>query len=435
MKSSRTAIRATRRLGLMQGCLAVVLTVTTLFTIRAGSMEDEKPLPPVSERARKVHAAGMLFDGHNDLPWRLRADGDMALTKFDLSRRLSSGQTDIPRLREGGLKAQFWSVYIPSEHKNPARTVIEQIDLVHRMADRYPDAFELAYTTDDVERIVRAGKIASLIGIEGGVAIEDSLAQLRAFYTLGARYMTLTHNTTLDWADAAVDIPKHDGLTPFGEKVVKEMNRLGMLVDISHVSAATMADALRVSQAPIVASHSSAFAICPSPRNVPDDILKAVKQNGGVVMVNFYSGFIVPESGKKMRAVVQELRTKYPDRTARAKALDDWYKSEGSKLARGTYRDVVDHIDHIVKVAGIDHVGIGSDFDGITMWPVGLEDVSSYPRLTEELLSRGYSEGDIHKILGSNILRAFRQAEQVAKRLRATTTPEVDEIKPEKRGG
>jgi len=435
MKSSRTTIRSTRHACWILGCLAVALTVATGSTIRAGSIEDENRLPPVSERARKVHAAGMLFDGHNDLPWRLRTEGDMALTKFDLSRRLGSGQTDIPRLREGGVKAQFWSVYIPSEHKNPARTVTEQIDLVHRMVDRYPDAFELAYTTDDIDRIVRSGKIASLIGIEGGVAIEDSLAQLRAFYTLGARYMTLTHNTTLNWAAAAVDIPKHDGLTAFGEKVVKEMNRLGMLVDISHVSAATMADALRVSQAPIIASHSSAFAICPSPRNVPDDILKVVKRNGGVVMVNFYSGFIVPESGKKMRAINQEIRAKYPEGPARAKALEDWYKSEGLKLARGTYRDVVDHIDHIVKVAGIDHVGIGSDFDGITKWPVGLEDVSCYPRLTEELLNRGYTEADIHKILGGNILRAFRQAEQVAKRLRATTPPEVDEIKPEKRGG
>jgi membrane dipeptidase len=435
MKSSRIAIRSTGFHCLIQGCLAVALTVARATKIEAGSSEDEERLPPVSERARKVHAAGMLFDGHNDLPWRLRAEGDMALTQFDLSRRLNSGQTDIPRLREGGVKAQFWSVYIPSEHKDPARTVTEQIDLVHRMVDRYPDAFELAYTSDDIDRIVRSGKIASLIGIEGGVAIEDSLAQLRAFYTLGARYMTLTHNTTLDWADAAVDIPKHDGLSPFGEKVVKEMNRLGMLVDISHVSPATMADALRVSHAPIIASHSSAFAICPSPRNVPDDILKAVKQNGGVVMVNFYSGFVVPESGKKVRAVLEELRTRYPDRTARAKAMDDWYKSEGSKLARGTYRDVADHIDHIVKVAGIDHVGIGSDFDGITKWPVGLEDVSCYPRLTEELLKRGYSDSDIHKILGGNVLRAFRDAAKVAKRLRATMSPEVDEIKPEKRGG
>ena len=203
------------------------------------------------------------------------------------------------------------------------------------MVERYPDAFEMAYTADDVERIARSGKVASLIGIEGGVAIEDSLAQLRAFYTLGARYMTLTHNTTLDWADAANDTPKHDGLSPFGERVVKEMNRLGMLVDISHVSPATMADALRVSQAPIIASHSSAYAICPSPRNVPDDILQAVKQNGGVIMVNFYSGFIVPEAGKKMRAVLQEMRAKYPDRAERAKAMEAWMKSDEANSPAG----------------------------------------------------------------------------------------------------
>jgi membrane dipeptidase len=399
---------------------------------RAGQKPADNPLPPISERAKQVHAAGMLFDGHNDLPWRLRSDGDFGLTKFDLSRRLDSGQTDIPRLREGGVKAQFWSVYIPSEHPNPARTVTEQIDLVRRVAERYPDALEMAYTSDDIERIVRSGKIASLIGIEGGVAIENSLAQLRAFYTLGARYMTLTHNSTLDWADAATDAPKHDGLSPLGDRIVREMNRLGMLVDISHVSPATMADALRVSQAPIIASHSSAYAICPSPRNVPDDILKAVKQNGGVIMVNFYSGFIVPESGRKMRAMLQEIKAKYPDRAQRTKALEEWYKTEGAKQSRGTYRDVADHIDHIVKTAGIDHVGIGSDFDGITMWPVGLEDVASYPRLTDELLRRGYSEGDVHKILGANALRALRDAENVARRLQASTPPEVDEIKPER---
>jgi membrane dipeptidase len=415
-------------------CLMVLCTAARAQGPAGPGPKAEDRPPPVSERARKVHAAGMLFDGHNDLPWRLRTEGDFALTKFDLSRRLDSGHTDIPRLREGGVKAQFWSVYIPSEHAHPARTVTEQIDLVKRMVERYPDAFEMAYTADDVERIARSGKVASLIGIEGGVAIEDSLAQLRAFHALGARYMTLTHNTTLDWADAATDTPRHDGLSPFGERVVKEMNRLGMLVDISHVSPATMADALRVSQAPIIASHSSAYALCPSPRNVPDDILKAVKENGGVIMVNFYSGFIVPEAGKKMRAVLQEMRAKYPDRAERAKALDAWRNSDDAKFARGTYRDVGDHIDHIVKIAGVDHVGIGSDFDGISQSPVGLEDVSSYPRLTDELLRRGYSEADVHKILGGNVLRAFRQAGQVAKRLRATTRPEVDEIKPEPRG-
>jgi membrane dipeptidase len=410
--------------------IAVCLAVGVSPAVRAD--EPEKP-PPISERARQVHAAGMLFDGHNDLPWRLRSEGDFGLTRFDLSHRLDSGQTDIPRLREGGVKAQFWSVYIPSEHPNPARTVTEQIDLVHRMVERYPDAFELALSAADVERIAGAGKIASLIGIEGGVAIENNLAQLRAFYALGARYMTLTHNTTLDWADASTDTPKHDGLSPFGERVVKEMNRLGMLVDISHVSPATMADALRVSEAPLIASHSSAYAICPSPRNVPDEILNLVKQNGGVVMVNFYSGFIVPESGKKMRAKLAELLTRYPNQQERSKALEAWYMSEGAKFSRGTYRDVVDHIDHIVKVAGIDHVGIGSDFDGITMWPVGLEDVASYPRITDELLRRGHSEAEVHKVLGGNALRAFRQAGEVAKKLRATRAPEVDEIKPEKR--
>ncbi len=425
-----TAVRPTEFLAL----IAIAVLTASAMSPAARGDEPEK-LPPISERARQVHAAGMLFDGHNDLPWRLRSEGDFGLTKFDLSRRLDSGQTDIPRLREGGVKAQFWSVYIPSEHANPARTVIEQIDLVHRMVERYPDAFELALSAADVERITAAGKIASLIGIEGGVAIENSLAQLRAFYALGARYMTLTHNTTLDWADAATDTPRHEGLSPFGERVVKEMNRLGMLVDISHVSPATMADALRVSEAPLIASHSSAFAICPSPRNVPDEMLKLVKQNGGVVMVNFYSGFIVPESGKQMRAKLAELRVKYPDRAERTKALEAWYMSEAAKFSRGSYRDVVAHIDHMVKVAGIDHVGIGSDFDGITMWPVGLEDVSSYPRITDELLRRGYSEADVHKILGGNVLRAFRQAGEVAKKLRATRPPEVDEIKPERRRG
>jgi membrane dipeptidase len=416
------------------GFMASVLWLAAAEGFGAGPGNQGAGSPPVSERARRVHAAGLLFDGHNDLPWRLRTEGDFALTKLDLERRLDSGQTDIPRLREGGVKAQFWSVYIPSEHEHPARTVVEQIDLVRRMVERYPDAFAMAYSADDVERIAGEGKIASLIGIEGGVAIENSLEQLRAFYTLGARYMTFTHNTTLDWADAATDSPRHDGLSAFGERVVKEMNRLGMLVDISHVSPATMADALRVSQAPVVASHSSAYAICPSPRNVPDEILKEVKQNGGVVMVNFYSGFIVPEAGKTVRKVMEEMRARYPDRAQRTKAMQAWFQSEGKKLPRGTIRDVADHIDHIAKIAGIDCVGIGSDFDGITTWPAGLEDVSCYPRLTEELLARGYGETEVHKILGGNVLRAFRRAGEVAKRLQATTAPEVDEIKLEKRG-
>jgi membrane dipeptidase len=400
------------------------LAASVLAACPTPSRADDAP-PAVSERARRVHAAGLLFDGHNDLPWRLRADRDVRFETLDLAKRLPTGQTDIPRMRAGGLKAQFWSVYIPSEHPNPARTVTEQIDLVHRMAERYPNDLEMAYSADDVERIARAGKVASLIGIEGGVAIENDLAQLRAFARLGARYMTLTHNATLDWADAATGEHRHGGLTPFGERVVREMNRLGMLVDISHVSPDTMDDALRVSQAPVIASHSSAYALAPHPRNVPDAILKQLPKNGGVVMVNFFSGFIVPEYARKMNAVRKELRAQYPDPTAYAKALEEWARS--NKLPRGTVATVADHIDHIAKVAGIDHVGIGSDFDGITAWPAGLEDVSCYPRLTEELLNRGYSESDVHKILGGNALRAFREAGKVAERLQKTTRPEVDQ--------
>ena len=261
------------------------------------------------------------------------------------------------------------------------------------------------------------------------MAIENDLAQLRSFARLGARYMTLTHNTTLDWADAATGSPTHDGLTPFGVRVVKEMNRLGMLVDLSHVSPATMADALRASQAPVIFSHSSALAKCPHPRNVPDDILKEVARNGGVVMVNFYSGFIVPEAATKVMAARKELQAKHPKPEDFSKAMEAWYKTY--KMPRGTISDVADHIDHIKKVAGIDHIGIGGDFDGVTSVPVGLEDVSCYPRLTEELLKRGYSEEEIHKILGGNLLRAFRKAGEVARELQKTSSPLVDNPAPE----
>jgi membrane dipeptidase len=386
--------------------------------------------PPVSEQARKIHQDAILWDGHNDLPYRLRKEGDVTFTKIDIAKRLGDGHTDIPRLRQGGVKAQFWSVYVPGDQKNPARTVTEQIDLVHRMIERYPDVFELALSADDVERIAKSGKIASLIGIEGGVSIENDLAQLRAFARLGARYMTLTHNETLDWADAATDTAKHDGLTLFGERVVKEMNRLGMLVDISHVSPATMADALRVSKAPIIASHSNAFAIAQHARNVPDDILDGIKKNGGVVMINFASGFIEPRSAKMIMAARKELREQHKDPEAFSQALDKWY-DDHKDLPRGTISDVADHIDYIKKRIGIDHIGLGADYDGVTMLPAGLEDVSTYPRLTDELLKRHYTPAEIHKILGGNILRAFREAGKVAKELQATTAPEVDQPVPE----
>ena len=391
----------------------------------AAAMPYAQPDDPA--QARAVHESGLLIDGHNDLPWRLRAEvGDMGFDKFDLSQKHSAGHTDIPRLREGGLKAQFWSVYIPTSQPNPARTVTEQIDLVHRMAERYPETFEVAYTADDIERIVKSGKIASLIGIEGGVAIENSLGQLRAFYRMGVRYMTLTHSDTLDWADSATDEARHGGLTPFGERVVREMNRLGMLVDLSHVSHETMHDVLRIAQAPVIFSHSSAYGIAAHPRNVPDDVLAKLKVNGGVVMVNFFSGFVEPEFAAQAQAARRRLRAQHKDEKEFRAAYDAWFETEAKNLPRGTVKTVANHIDHIVKHAGIDHVGIGSDFDGINSTPIGLEDVSCYPRLTEELLLRGYTKDQIHKILGENVLRVMRQAEAVAKRLQRETKPEVD---------
>lgn len=359
-----------------------------------------------------------MFDGHNDLPGEVREKGGSSFERYDISQRLSFGHTDIPRLREGGVGAQFWSAFVPvSEMRTgtAARYCREQIDLIRAMCARYPGDLELATSAADVERIVRAGKIASLIGIEGGHAIESSLAKLREFHALGARYMTLTHNDTTDWADAATDEPKHGGLAPFGEEVVREMNRLGMLIDISHVSADTMRDVLRVSAAPVIASHSSAFALAPHPRNVPDDVLAGVAKNGGVVMVNFSPGFLDPEAARialGVYPVIREIEARTKDETERKRLLDEWRAAHpfpSVSLAR-----VADHIEHIARVAGVDHVGLGSDFDGIPAVPVGLEDVSRFPAITEELLRRGWSERDIRKVLGGNILRVLRECERVA---------------------
>jgi membrane dipeptidase len=395
-----------------------------MATTVAGLVAQGQEAPPkVSDQARAILASGLLIDGHNDLPWEIRKkSSDFA--KYDIAKRLDFGHTDIPRLREGGLKAQFWSVWIPGTHDNPARTVLEQIDLVHRMIAQYPDDFALALSADDIERATKEGKIAGLIGMEGGVAIENSLAVLRDFYRLGVRYMTLTHNETIDWADAATDDAKHDGLTAFGEQVVREMNRLGMLVDISHVSPATMADVMRVTKAPVIASHSNAKALCPSPRNVPDEILALLPANGGVVMVNFYSAFVDGPTALKVIEARKAARAANPDPAAYRKAMSKWFDENPTPSA--TVFQLADHIDHIVKVAGIDHVGIGSDFDGIDSAPVGLEDVSKYPVLVQVLLDRGYSESDIHKVLGGNVLRAFRKAGAVAAELQKTTRPELD---------
>jgi membrane dipeptidase len=380
-----------------------------------------KDRPPVklTPAALAIHKEALLIDGHNDLPWRLRERSDLLFATIDIAKRQKDLHTDIPRLREGGVGAQFWSVWVPADTGKKGTAVkltLEQIDVVYRMVRKYPETFAMAYSVDDILRIRKQGKIASLIGVEGGHSIDNSLGVLRMLYALGARYMTLTHSETLDWADSATDKPKHNGLTAFGEKVVLEMNRLGMLVDISHVSADTMRHVLKVTKAPVIASHSSAFAVAAHPRNVPDDVLRLVAKNGGVVMVNFYPGFIMPEGARAMKEMFQvyrDLKAKYPKKEDLRAALEQWKKEHPFDV--GSVHTLVDHIDHIVKTAGIDHVGLGSDFDGINVVARQLEDVSCYPYITQELLNRSYSKEDIHKILGGNLLRVFGKAEQVAK--------------------
>jgi membrane dipeptidase len=381
----------------------------------------EKPQVIVSDAARRVHFDSFVFDGHNDLPWEMRQRAGGSFDKADIAVGVPRFHTDIPRLRAGNVGAQFWAAYVPAEtsKENRAFTMtLEQIAIIQAMVKRYPDVFEFAKTADDVVRIQKAGKIASLIGVEGGHSMEGSLDKLRRLRELGVGYMTLTHSDTLSWADSATDEPKHGGLTEFGEEVVREMNRLGMLVDLSHVSPDTMRDALRVTKAPIIFSHSSARAVADHPRNVPDDILKLTAQNGGVVMVNFYSGFIHPESARrraKMFEVSRELHQKYPKEADYQAARKRWLAE--NPIESGDIYDVADHIEHIIKVAGIDHVGLGSDFDGIDRAPRQLEDVSKYPVITQVLLDRGYSAAQIHQLLSGNILRVMRRAEEVAREL------------------
>jgi membrane dipeptidase len=383
------------------------------------------PDPALVARARKLLDEVPLVDGHNDLAWEYRQRVQNHLDKIDLRADTAHFEkpmhTDIPRLRKGGVGAQFWSVYVPVELAGPQAvvTTLEQIDDVHRLAARYPDVFEIATTADDVVRIHKAGKIASLIGMEGGHSIANSLGTLRQMYAAGARYMTITHSKNNDWADSATDAPQHGGLTRFGEEVIREMNRLGMLVDLSHVSPATMKKALAVTEAPVIFSHSSARALDEHPRNVPDDVLALVPKNGGVVMVTFVPSFVAPavrawnaqHDGEEAR-----LKALYPDSPERAKSeFETWKKANPEP--RATLAQVADHIEHVRKVAGIDHVGIGSDFDGITSTPVELSGVDTFPVLLAELLRRGWSDDDIKKLAGLNLLRVLRQAEQTAARL------------------
>ncbi len=399
-------------------------------------------------RVDRILAQTPLIDGHNDLPWEIRVRFQGRLSQVDLSKdtahlAYAAGEvapgieatplmTDIPRLRAGDVGGQFWSVWVPADFTGPkaVEMTIEQIDLVKRMAAAYPATFEMAYTAADVERIHRAGKIACLIGIEGGHQIDADLAVLRQMYALGARYMTLTHTLDTPWADSATDNPAHHGLTAFGKAVVGEMNRLGMLVDLSHVSPDTMRAALAVTQAPVIFSHSGARALDDHPRDVPDDVLALVARNRGVVMVNFNPGYVTQaraawdadraaERARDNAPPYAGLYIGQPDRAAAAMAA--WEKAHPAPPV--TVADVADHIDHIRKVAGVDVIGLGSDFDGISSTPQGLDGVDKFPAVLVELARRGWSDADIAKVAGGNVLRVMAQAEAVAHRLQASETP------------
>jgi len=355
-------------------------------------------LDPHMEVARRVLATTPLIDGHNDLPWLIYANPEAPgdLSSYDLRGR-APGHTDIERLRTGMVGAQFWAVYVPPEavEEGAARVLMEVLDLTRRMILLYPEHLQQAFSASDVERIFGAGRVASILGMEGGHALENSLGVLRVIFEMGVRYLTLTHNNTTDWADSATDEPRHGGLSTFGVEVIREMNRLGMLADLSHASDATMSHVLDVSEAPVIFSHSSARALTDHPRNVPDSILRRMPGNGGLVMVTFVPFFVNDETMRHMESP----------------------HSVPEEAPPATLADVADHIDHVRRVAGVDHVGIGSDFDGMPSAPVGLEDVSTYPALFAELSRRGWPEEDLRKLAGENLLRAWREGEAVARRL------------------
>ena len=379
----------------------------------------------VAARVDRILREVPLIDGHNDLPSQYLDRVKNHVAQIDIrqnqSRLTPPLHTDIPRLKQGRVGGQFWSVYVPATLKgaDAVSAVLEQIDVVHRLEELYPDALESARTAADVERIHRKGKIASLIGVEGGHSIGNSLAVLRQLYAAGARYMTITHSLNNDWADSATADPIHGGLTPFGKLVIAEMNRLGMLVDLSHVAPKTMHDILDVAAAPVVFTHSSARALTDHPRNVPDDVLRRVKEYDGVVMVTWVPGFVsekVRTQGAAKDAEEARLKALYRGQPEKVKAeLARW--ETANPAPRATVEDVADHIDHVVKVAGAAHAGIGADLDGIGTTPEGLDSVATYPRLFAELVRRGYTDGELKGIAGRNVLRVMRKAEAVAARL------------------
>jgi len=391
---------------------ALALVLVTPSTSSAADQRDDDAL----ERAHRLLRSSILVDGHNDLPWAVRTDkraqGDVAL--YDLRGKVP-GNTDLDRLKRGGVGAQFWSVFIPGELPGGfARAQLEQIDIARQIIARYPEALQMATSVAEIRAAHRDGRIASLLGIEGGHAIENSLGALRAYYDLGVRYMTLTHNAHTDWADSAAQPPKHGGLTEFGEQVVLEMNRLGMLVDLSHTADATVDDVLRVSKAPVIFSHSSARALCDVPRNVSDDLLRRLARNGGVVMVTFVAGFIDPEVSRVQVPAMEEAKRRMAGLSI--EESERIYEEVMSRVQapKTTLAQVADHIEHIRKVAGVEHIGIGADYDGNSLWPEGLSDVSTYPNLFAELIRRGWSDEDLKLLAGENLLRAMSKAEAVS---------------------
>ncbi|MBB5928091.1 membrane dipeptidase [Streptomyces echinatus] len=383
------------------------------------------------DEARALLREFPVVDGHNDLPWALRKHAGYDLDALDIAGdQREHLHTDLPRLREGGVGAQYWSVYVPAEQPEPVAATLEQIDCVRRMLDRYPARLAPALTAADMEAARRDGRVASLMGAEGGHSIANSLGTLRGLYALGVRYMTLTHNSNVDWADSATDEPNTGGLSAFGREVVREMNRLGMLVDLSHVAATTMRDALDAASAPVIFSHSSARAVCDHPRNVPDDVLERLPANGGVAMVTFVPKFVLQAAVEWTAAADENMRAHglhHLDTSPEAMKIHRAFE-ERSPRPVATVSTVADHLDHMREVAGIDHLGIGGDYDGTAFTPDGLNDVSGYPNLLAELLDRGWSKADLAKLTWQNAVRVLGAAEDVARDLRATRAPSLATI-------
>lgn len=424
LNSSR-ALRAIAALAVATSCAAVASAQQA-----SGAKQTGQPLKDATLAVRVAHVLTLLnttplVDGHNDLPWAMReyANAPLDVVAYDLTKP-TKGMTDLARLRKGHIGGQFWSVYVPGEVRDSgyARIQLEQIDIMKRVLARYPKDLQPVTTAAGLRAAHKSGKIGSLLGMEGGHVIENSLGALRAYYDLGARYMTLTHNVTLDWADAANDVAKHGGLTPFGKEVVREMNRLGMLVDLAHVSPGTMSAALDVTEAPVIFSHSSARALVDVPRNVPDSILKRLPKNGGVVMVAFVPQFVNAKFAAynaRINAITDSLKKALPnDNDAQFKAIAAYRQNNPAPVA--VIGDVADHLDHIKQVAGPEHVGLGADYDGITETVKGLEDVSKYPDLLAELIKRGWTDTEIRGVAGENVLRVLSRAEAVSTQLRAS---------------